>query len=153
MTRIQVYKENKRDTGKNPTDNDRLAINGEGLKGTDCFSVYDLRHMKNIAVINGRYSGVSLYDLLKEMGIGIDAADIEVTNFKDETVTIPVSEAEERSYEIMIGVETALGEPMPDKRGSFLFKNGSDYINDIKVINITAKGGQWDHFAKGYEDF
>ena len=153
VTRIQVYKEHKHDTGKNPNNNDRLAINGEGLKETDCFSVYDLRHMKDIAVINGRYSGVSLYDLLKEMGIGVDAGEIQVTNFKDETVTIPVSEAEERSYEIMIGVETALEEPMPDKRGSFLFKNGSDYMNDIKVIKVTAKDGQWDHFAKGYEDY
>ena len=109
--------------------------------------------MKKNAVINGRYSGVSLYDLLKDMGMGVDAENIEIMNFKDPKVVVPLSEAEERSYEIMIGVETALEDPMPDKRGSFIFKNGTEYMNDIKVINVTAKKGQWDHFAEPYEEY
>ena len=153
VTQIQVFKEKKRKSAEHPTNDKRLAINGDGMQKTNCYSVYDIRQMKKHAVINGRYSGVSLYDLLKDMGLGVDADTIEITNFKDETVTMPISEAEERSYEIMIGVETALGKPMPDKRGDFVFKNGSEYLNDIKVIKVTAKEGQWDHFTKPYDEY
>lgn len=153
LSRIQVFKEDEEESKKHPTEDDRIAINGDGMKDTNCYSVHDLKDMEDIAVINGRYSGVSLYDLLKEMGIGVDADTIEIYNFKDDKVTIPVEYAEEKSYEIMIAFETALGEQMPEKRGSFAFKNGSEYLDDIRCINVTAKEGQWDHFAEGYEDY
>ncbi|MGI6721137.1 MAG: molybdopterin-dependent oxidoreductase [Anaerovoracaceae bacterium] len=144
---IEIYSGGPQDINKNA--NRKLTIKGAGTDRETAYSVAELENMPDLIRKDGSYSGVSLYDLLEDNGLTVDAGSAVLSNGSGKTVKLDIARL--RSGNFILATRRD-GRGLSGKEG-YLCLRGDRELADVRTIRVDIKKGQWTHAKGAYRKY
>ncbi|MDO4545918.1 MAG: hypothetical protein Q4C25_07150 [Bacillota bacterium] len=145
VTAITLKLTGENTLSENPYGNSKIVINGEGVDEETTLTVNQLERYSDLIVTDGTQMGISLAGLLEEIGLTVDADDVTVKGESEATYTY---EQLQKDRDGIFLVTRENGQP-PETGGPV--KLGD--VNNVSMITVGIKDGQWTHSQKPYSKF
>jgi len=147
---IDIYSGAGSSEEENPCSDTKIVINGDGMDGSTSVSVGYLEDQVDLTASSGKYEGVSLISLLKDLGLSVDASKVTVSSGKNK-VTLSLSDLEDAKDDTILATRIS-GKAIGKSEGPVALRGASE-LDSVQSVTVSARKGKWTHSYKGYRRY
>lgn len=151
----------------------KIAITGAGVKVPTEITVDQIEAQIGLSVTKqftakseiATYRGISLIDYLDEKGLTVDAENVILSKEDGSHITLSIEDLRKASEPTLLAysrngvplvpTESSVGYDPASKNagGPIVAVHSNQYLENVKTVTVSAKAGNWNHSAAGYESY